>query len=67
MRLYSKARSWKAERDNYSLDDLFKKALRAQQRLKDDLKRTDDKLARLEDELDNECAYSARTKKERDG
>ncbi len=67
LKLYSKARSWKGEGDNYSLDALCNKALRAEQRLKDDLKRTDDKVARLEDELDNERAYSARAKKERDG
>ena len=68
LKLYSKARnSWKAEGDNYSLGELCKKALRSEQRLKDDLKRTDDKVARLEDELDHERAYSARAKKDRDG
>ena len=65
MKLYSKARSWKAEGDNSPLDELFKKAIRAQQRLKDDLKRTDDKVARLEDELDHERAYYASAKKYR--
>ena len=67
LKLYSKARNCKAEGDNYSLGELWKKTLRSEQRLRDDLKRTDDKVARLEDELDHERAYSARAKKDRDG
>ena len=67
LKLYSKTRSWKAEGENYTLDELCKKALCAERRLKDDLKRTNDKVARLEDELDDQRTYCARAKKDRDG
>ena len=67
LKLYSKTRSWKAEGENYTLDELCKKALCAERRLKGDLKRTNDKVARLEDELDDQRTYCARAKKDRDG
>lgn len=56
----------KARRDSSTLTDLFTKARRQEERFKEDLARSDNIIADLRDKLDNEQAYSARVKKERD-